>query len=207
MASNAAVIERIGLRARRRSCLKASGWISSRMGRNFLTWSIAGLTARRLWWATGGHWFITRSILELDRAERESDPNPRLAFGLQTKDGTPIGLIGINTLPYDHRTALLTAFIGEPEYWGGGYGTDALLLLIEYIFDWLDARKVWLMTMSLNQRVVRQMEKVGFVFEARRRQATWAAGAWHDMLVYSLLREEWPGRAAMVERLGLTPRG
>lgn len=159
------------------------------------------------WWATGGHWFITRSILELDRAERESDPNPRLAFGLQTKDGTPIGLIGINTLPYDHRTALLTAFIGEPEYWGGGYGTDALLLLIEYIFDWLDARKVWLMTMSLNERVVRQMEKVGFVFEARRREATWAAGAWHDMLVYSLLREEWPGRAAMVERLGLTARG
>lgn len=158
------------------------------------------------WWAVGGHWFVTRSILERDRAEDENDPDKRLAFGLQTKDGTPIGLIGINWLPYQHRIALLTAFIGDPDYWGGGYGTDALLLIVEYAFEWLDVRKVWLMTMSLNQRVTRQMEKVGFQLEGRQREATWAGGAWHDMLVYGLARDEWPGRAVMVERLGLVAR-
>ena len=61
--------------------------------------------------------------------------------------------------------------IGEPDYWGGGYGTDALLLLIEYAFDTLDMRKVWLNTMSLNERVIRQMEKVGFGLEGRQREA------------------------------------
>lgn len=156
------------------------------------------------WWATGDHWFITKTILDRDRAEDADKPYPGMRFGLQAKDGTPLGLFGIKWLPAEHRAALLTAFIGDPAYWGGGYGTDGLLLLVEFAFDWLDMRRVWLMTMSLNERVIRQMDKAGFRLEARQRQATWAAGDWYDLLIYSLDRGEWPGRAALVERLGIT---
>ena len=158
------------------------------------------------WWTVGGRWFVTQAEIERDRAEDEPEADPRLVFGVQTKDGTPIGLIGINWLPAHHRTALLTAFVGERAYWGGGYGTDALLLLLDYAFDWLDVRRAWLMTMSLNARVLRQMEKVGFQLEARQRRATWADGGWHDMLTYALLREDWPGREAVIERIGLRAR-
>ena len=63
--------------------------------------------------------------------------------------------------------------------------------------------RLWLGTMSLNERVQRQMQKVGFKLEARRRQAMFADGVWTDELIYGMLRVEWPGRAAMVERLGL----
>ncbi len=155
------------------------------------------------WWAVGGRWFVTRAGLEMDRREQQDDTDERIRFGVQTKDGTPIGLIGINWLAAHHRTGLLTAFIGDPAYWGGGYGTDALLLIVDYAFVWLDLRRVWLMTMSLNARVMRQMEKVGFRLEGCRRQATWADGAWHDILVYALDRDDWPGREALVARLGL----
>jgi RimJ/RimL family protein N-acetyltransferase len=55
-------------------------------------------------------------------------------------------------------------------------------------------------------RVMRQMEKVGFTLEARRRKGLYADGAWYDELVYSMFRDNWPGRAAMVEKLGLTAR-
>jgi RimJ/RimL family protein N-acetyltransferase len=57
--------------------------------------------------------------------------------------------------------------------------------------------------MSLNARVMRQMEKVGFTLEARRREAVWADGEWYDELSYAMFREDWPGRAVMIERLGL----
>jgi RimJ/RimL family protein N-acetyltransferase len=67
-------------------------------------------------------------------------------------------------------------------------------------------RKVWLATMGLNVRVQRQMAKVGYQLEARRRQAFRADGQWVDELCYGLLREDWPGRAAMVEKLGLKVR-
>ncbi len=126
-----------------------------------------------------------------------------VTFGVQTKDGTPIGFFSLNWVVPFSRLAMLGARIGEPEYWGGGYGTDALTLLVDYAFDWLDMHKLWLGTTSYNARVQRQMEKVGFALEARARAEAYIDGAWYDGLLYGLLREEWPGRAAVIERIGL----
>jgi RimJ/RimL family protein N-acetyltransferase len=134
---------------------------------------------------------------------KEAGERLEVNFGIQTKDGTPIGGIGMNWMSAYHRIANIGAMIGEPEYWGGGYGTDALLLMLDYVFDWLDLRRVFLDTMSINSRVIRQMEKVGFTLEGRRREVAYGDGLWYDELFFGLLREEWPGRAAMVERLGL----
>jgi RimJ/RimL family protein N-acetyltransferase len=160
-------------------------------------------------WAMGGRWLPTEAqvkAMQQERAEERAENDLRVFFGVQTKDGTPIGLFGIRSVHPHHRLGMLTAFIAESEYWGGGYGTDALLLLVEYAFDWLDLRRVWLLTMALNARVMRQMEKVGFALEGRPREATWADGQWVDGLTYGLLRDEWAGRPALVEKLGLRPR-
>jgi RimJ/RimL family protein N-acetyltransferase len=161
------------------------------------------------YWAMGGRWFVTQADIEHhqhERTDQDQRERNRVMFGMQTKDGVPIGLIGIRRWYPVDRVASLTALIGDPAYWDGGYGTDALLLLADYVFDWLDARKLNLMTMSLNARVMRQMEKVNFTLEARRREAIYADGEWYDALVCGLLREEWPGRDAMVERIGLQAR-
>jgi RimJ/RimL family protein N-acetyltransferase len=162
-------------------------------------------------WATVGdrRLFSADSIKrnQQERAEwRERQSSPGMLFGIQTKDGKLIGDIGINWILPQHRLAMLGAAISEEDYWGGGYGTDALLLVVDHAFDWLDMRKVWLTTMGLNARVIRQMEKVGFKLEARGREKFLADGQWTDELIYGMLREEWPGRAAMIERLGLKPR-
>lgn len=160
------------------------------------------------WSSMGDRSVVTKAQAEAEHREwREStEPHTGVAFGVQTKDGKPLGYFGINFLSYHSRVANFGANISEPDYWGGGYGTDALLLLTDYAFDTLDMRKVWLVTMTLNQRVLRQMEKVGFLLEARQRQATVANGVPCDVVMYGLLREEWPGRVAMIERLGLHAR-
>ena len=162
------------------------------------------------WARVGDRRPLSRASLEHWRREHAERAAQRgrleIWFGIQTKDGTPIGDIALNRFWPHHRVAMLGAAIGEPEYWGGGYGTDALLLVVDYAFDWLDLRRLWLQTMGSNVRVVRQMEKVGFTLETRQRQATYADGVWQDLLCYGLLREEWPGREALVERLGLRPR-
>jgi RimJ/RimL family protein N-acetyltransferase len=160
------------------------------------------------WSGMGRREFVTKAQAEAEHREwRESTkPETGVPFGVQTKDGKPLGYFGINFLLYHSRVANLGANISEPEYWGGGYGTDALLLLLDYAFDTLDMRRVWLITMTLNQRVLRQMEKIGFLLEARQRKATNADGVWYDVVTYGLLREEWPGRAAMIDKLGLRAR-
>ncbi|MCD4687421.1 MAG: GNAT family N-acetyltransferase, partial [Anaerolineae bacterium] len=162
------------------------------------------------WAAVGGRIFATAAGVERrhERQREHADRNraSRMTFGIRAKDGTPLGDMAFNWILPHHRIAMLGAMIGEPEYWGGGYGTDALLLLVDFAFDWLDMRKLWLFTMSLNQRVAGQMEKVGFTLEARQREAYWTDGAPSDALAYGLLREDWPGRIAMIERLGLTAK-
>jgi RimJ/RimL family protein N-acetyltransferase len=161
------------------------------------------------YWAMGDRWLVTQAAIEhhqQERTDRDQRERNRVLFGMQTKDGIPIGLVGIRRWHTVDRVASLTALIGDPAYWGGGYGTDALLLLADYAFECLDVRKLELMTMSLNVRVMRQMEKVKFALEARRREATYANGEWYDALVYGLLREEWPGRDVMVARIGLQAR-
>ncbi|MBI5957694.1 MAG: GNAT family N-acetyltransferase [Chloroflexi bacterium] len=162
------------------------------------------------WAAVGDRRLITESTLKRwreENAERQgSQPRTRVMWGVQTKDGKPLGDIAMNWVVPHCRLSMLGAAIGEPEYWGGGYGTDALLLITDYAFDWLDMHKLWLSTMGLNVRVQRQMAKVGYKLESRRRQAFRADGQWVDELSYGLLREEWPGRAAIIEKLGLKAR-
>ena len=157
------------------------------------------------WGTAGDRPIYSRDAIRRWHEEHSAHSGPRLrvSFGIQTKDGKPIGDISMGWVIPHHRLAMLGAVIGEPEYWGGGYGTDALLLLVDYAFDWLDMRKLWLATMSPNERVQRQMVKVGFKLEARQRETFVADGQRVDNLIYGLLREEWPGRAAMIEKLGL----
>jgi len=162
------------------------------------------------WSSMGERNIVSRAQVDREHGEwtesLDKAPESGVPFCAQTKDGKPLGYFGINWYSYHHRLANLGASLGEPEYWGGGYGTDALLLIVDYGFEWLDARKIWLGTMGLNQRVLRQMEKVGFTLEARHRAVALADGQWYDEMVSGLLRDEWPGRPAMVEKLGLKAR-
>jgi RimJ/RimL family protein N-acetyltransferase len=158
------------------------------------------------WGDMGDRQFLSHAKIKQRQDGRHEEPTENstgVLLGIQTKDQTPIGLMAIGWIAFHHRTGVLGAMIGDPNYWSGGYGTDALLLLVDYAFDWLDLRRLWLVTMAPNARVIRQMEKVGFTLECQIRQGTLVDGVYHDVLLYGLLREEWPGRTAMIERLGL----
>ena len=162
-------------------------------------WSNAG--SRPLVTQAAYHAFVDSS------RERDADnPMRTIFFGIRTKDGTPIGRMKIRSLPAHLRQNILGFLIGDPVYWGQGRGTDALLLAVQYCFDWLDARKIWLGTMGWNVRVLRQMEKVGFVQELRQRDGTYGDGQWCDMVVFARLREDWPGYVAEAARLKLHER-
>ena len=156
------------------------------------------------WASVGERAVMSRASIERRQQERaESGPRHSVWFGIRTKDGKPLGDIALNWVVPHHRLSMLGAMIGEPDYWGGGYGTDALLLIVDYAFNWLDFHKLWLGTMAPNVRAQRNVEKVGFKLEARGRREIYADGEWVDHLLYGLLREEWPGRETVIARLGL----
>ncbi len=158
----------------------------------------------RVWWGLDG--LLSEAGLRQRREFFASLPSAsQVRFGMRAKDGNPIGMFVLANIDYYHRTAEVGAGIGDPHYWSGGFGSDAMLLIVEYGFRQLDLRRLWLTTAGTNFRAQRQIEKCGFTREGARRLELLAVDGrgYQDFLWYGLLREDWPGRDLMIEQLGL----
>jgi RimJ/RimL family protein N-acetyltransferase len=88
-------------------------------------------------------------------------------------------------------TAWVGIGIGDPDYWGKGYGTDALRLLVGFGFGQLNLRRISLNVFGYNQRAVKSYLKCGFKEEGRLRQWMLRGGERHDLIFMGILREEW----------------
>jgi RimJ/RimL family protein N-acetyltransferase len=101
-----------------------------------------------------------------------------------------IGLHGIS--PKDHSASFGIA-IGEKEYWGNGYGTEATRLILAYGFQQLNLHRIGSAALAYNERSIRLHKKVGFREEGRQREATYKDGRFHDHVGFGILRDEWKG--------------
>ncbi|GLX70263.1 GNAT family N-acetyltransferase [Paenibacillus glycanilyticus] len=84
--------------------------------------------------------------------------------------------------------------IYSPAHWSGGYGTEALTLWIDYLFEAMPLVRVGLTTWSGNKRMIRCAEKLGMMMEARIRKVRLHQGEYYDSIRMGILREEWEGR-------------
>lgn len=102
-----------------------------------------------------------------------------------------IGSCGFHSLETRHRHAELGIAIGARDFWGRGFGTDAVATLAGFGFNTLNFNRVWLRVFADNARAIHCYEKVGFVHEGRLRQDNYSAGAFRDTLLMGLLRGDW----------------
>ncbi|MCF7815351.1 MAG: GNAT family N-acetyltransferase, partial [Candidatus Cloacimonetes bacterium] len=81
-------------------------------------------------------------------------------------------------------------FIGNKNYWGKGYGSEALSLLLDYGFNILNLNNIMLETFSFNERALKSYKKVGFKEIGRRRQAIIMGGKKYDEILLDILAED-----------------
>ncbi len=105
-------------------------------------------------------------------------------------DDRPIGRIGVNSFRRRDRICGFYMYIGEPQFWGQGYASDAVMTLLAFAFDRYDLNLVELWTLADNDRAVASYRRCGFVEEARLRERSWKEGRWVDHVVMSVNREE-----------------
>ncbi|MES0359979.1 MAG: GNAT family protein [Anaerolineales bacterium] len=105
-----------------------------------------------------------------------------------------IGLIGLDGIRWTHGDAWIGIGLGEREYWGKGYGTDAMRILLCYAFEELNLHRLSLSVFEYNPRAIRSYEKVGFIIEGSARKFLNRDGQRYDMLFMGILREEWERR-------------
>ena len=109
-------------------------------------------------------------------------------------DGRLIGQCGLSNFSDIDGTAELGITIGDKDYWGRGYGRDAVRVLLDYGFRMRNFRKVWLRVWGNNERGIRAYRACGFIEEGRLREHVWSNGAFHDLVYMGVLAREWQPR-------------
>lgn len=116
-------------------------------------------------------------------------------FAIETLDeGLYIGGCGINEIFWKNSIACVEILIGNKDYRGRGYGTDAMNVLVRFIFEQMNINKVKLTVHSFNERAINSYKKCGFVVEGVLRQEIFRNGKFYDSVAMSILREEYFNR-------------
>jgi RimJ/RimL family protein N-acetyltransferase len=106
-------------------------------------------------------------------------------------DGKVIGQCGLSRFDLTAGTCELGIIIGDKDYWGRGYGRQAVNLLVDYAFRLRNFRKVWLWVHGNNERAYRAYRACGFVEEGRLREHVYSNGRYVDAVYMGVLRHEW----------------
>lgn len=129
----------------------------------------------------------TRKRLE----ERGRNTYSDVLYGIEAlADDALIGLVSLHGAEPETGCAELDIYLGEKDYWGHGYATDAMRTMCRYGFDKMRLHKITLTVVTENHAAYHVYQKVGFVNEGRLRQVFRRDGQWYDMYTMGLLEGE-----------------
>lgn len=104
--------------------------------------------------------------------------------------GRLVGGIGLNQIDWYNKSAEIGYWIGE-DCQGKGLVTRACRALLDYAFDDLGLNRVVIRAATGNLKSRAIPERLGFTREGIERQAHWLYDRFIDMVVYSMLADEW----------------
>lgn len=102
-----------------------------------------------------------------------------------------IGFVDLEGNMRFHQDSFVGIGIGEPDYWGKGYGTDAMAITLRYAFMELNLHRVSLNVFGYNERAIRSYQKNGFVVEGVSKDIFERDGRFWDLIWMGILRDEW----------------
>ena len=81
--------------------------------------------------------------------------------------------------------------IGDKSYWNGGYATEAMQLIIDFMFQERGMNRIVANVLEHNKASIRMLEKCGYKIEGMMRQSVYKNGHYHNQVIMSLLREDY----------------
>lgn len=102
-----------------------------------------------------------------------------------------IGFVDLSGVDWVAGNCWVGIGIGERDYWGRGYGSEAMRLVLDFGFGYLNLRRVSLTVFEYNQRAYQSYIKCGFQEEGRLRQWMQRSGERFDLIYMGILRQEW----------------
>jgi RimJ/RimL family protein N-acetyltransferase len=107
--------------------------------------------------------------------------------------GTPVGIVSWRAVSHGPNPESRAFDLGVhlvPPARGRGVGSRAQRLAAAYLFRTTPAHRVQASTDVANTAEQRALEKAGFRREGVAREAQYRAGAYHDLVLYAMLRSD-----------------
>ena len=105
-----------------------------------------------------------------------------------------IGTVGLEQINHVNRIGTLGIFIGDKNYRNNGYGTEAIRLILDYGFNYLNLHNIKLDLLSFNDRAYACYKKCGFKECGRRRESKFVDGKYYDSIEMDILENEFDGK-------------
>lgn len=105
--------------------------------------------------------------------------------------GEAIGMSSITNLDFKNSTATINIKIKGEQNKGKGIGSKTIRLLIKYCFEELNLNSLMANILEYNTSSYKMFEKFGFKRDGILRSRIYKNGKYHNVLSYSLLRNEY----------------
>jgi ribosomal-protein-alanine N-acetyltransferase len=100
-------------------------------------------------------------------------------------------LIGFARLGLGGVQAAKLGYAIAADFWGKGYGTDAVRTMLSFAFNELRLHRVTAAIGPDNKASITLVERLGFTREGHLRDHVFTNGSWRDSILYSVLTTEW----------------
>lgn len=127
----------------------------------------------------------------LEKAEKNTDKRTFDIVNLE--DDKLVGTVGLEKISWIERSAVLGIFIGEKDFRSNGYGTEAIKIILEYGFKYLNLHSIRLDLLSINERAHKCYLKCGFKDTGASREQIFLNGKYYDKLHMDILENEFEG--------------
>ena len=147
------------------------------------------------WFSWGPYTSEDEPRAYIERLARERERGERLDFVIDATGGTVpgvAGVTGLSELSRRDRRAMVGTWLGR-QYWGSGANAESKALILHLAFVVCGLERVGAYSNPENERSTRALEKLGFRHEGVLRAWHRHGDVHHDVNVFGLLREEWPG--------------
>lgn len=109
---------------------------------------------------------------------------------ISNEDNKIVGEVVINEINRNRRSSNIRIDICKSEDFGKGYGTEAMILALDYGFGMFNLHRVELQVYEFNGRGIHVYEKIGFKREGVLRDYLYFNHKYYDAIVMSILEEE-----------------
>lgn len=148
--------------------------------------------ARYMGWSVSSTLEQSREFLDetIERYDRHY-PAP---WGIELRaENLLVGRCGFETWHLiDSRAEI--SFALARRHWGSGYMTEALRAVIDYGFGTVGLNRIEGVCDRDNRASARVMQRSGMLLEGIHRQQKFAHGAFRDMMMHAILRQEWEAK-------------